>query len=192
MEYIDGLDLGQFDALAAVSSGNRVMVLLQSIKGLNTLINWGIIHCNIKPGNILISKTGKVKIADLRALTMRVCLKPNSMNLQAISYSEYMPPKWQVEPGPEHFNGYLVNGLLAYHIICGTFLSLSEFSKACPFDRERRCTRCPVRGPTLPDDLATESMLALKKIPSDRPASVDRLIVPWKFLYDLGVGELIE
>jgi len=50
MEYIDGLDLGQLMRWRPFPLEIGLMVLLQSIKGLNYAHKLGIIHCNIKPG----------------------------------------------------------------------------------------------------------------------------------------------
>ena len=60
----------------------------QLLSGLQALHNNGIIHCNLKPSNIVIDEYGNVKICDFKK-----CLKISKMNKELIEKNKcYMTP----------------------------------------------------------------------------------------------------
>lgn len=68
MEYIDGvLDLGDWiQSHASSTSGDQIIQIFRdSLLGLSYLHSKGIVHCDVKPGNILITASGQVLVADL-------------------------------------------------------------------------------------------------------------------------------
>jgi serine/threonine-protein kinase len=62
MEYFDGKNLEDGPAL---SLGDVLLVFRMVATGLNAMHQQGFVHCDIKPNNILISKSGSIKIIDL-------------------------------------------------------------------------------------------------------------------------------
>jgi serine/threonine protein kinase len=65
MEYIDGDSLDKHDLPDALLPIEKVMnVMRQAAEALSHLAGEGIIHRDIKPGNIILRKDGRVKIAD--------------------------------------------------------------------------------------------------------------------------------
>lgn len=73
MEYLD-LDLKQYrDSTGKPSKPLVRSVYQQIIRGLNYIHSRGIIHCDIKPNNILITKNGIVKIADFGISISSTC-----------------------------------------------------------------------------------------------------------------------
>jgi tRNA A-37 threonylcarbamoyl transferase component Bud32 len=69
MEYVDGPDLGRFLKTAAgrdevVPMGAAMHVAMEMCKGLDVAHARRIVHSDISPSNILLSRLGEVKIAD--------------------------------------------------------------------------------------------------------------------------------
>jgi serine/threonine-protein kinase len=62
MEHFDGKTLEESPTL---SLGDVLLVLRMVATGLNAMHQQGFIHCDIKPNNILINKSGTIKIIDL-------------------------------------------------------------------------------------------------------------------------------
>ena len=62
MEYFEARNLENFSGL---SLGDVLLVFRMVADGLNSMHQHGIVHCDIKPNNILINKSGVIKIIDL-------------------------------------------------------------------------------------------------------------------------------
>ncbi|HNY76828.1 MAG: serine/threonine-protein kinase [Sedimentisphaerales bacterium] len=62
MEHFDGKTLEETTTL---SLGDVLLVFRMVAMGLNAMHQRGFVHCDIKPNNILINKTGSIKIIDL-------------------------------------------------------------------------------------------------------------------------------
>jgi eukaryotic-like serine/threonine-protein kinase len=62
MEYFDGQSLEDCPSL---SLGDVLLVFRMVASGLDAMHQRGFVHCDIKPNNILINKTGSIKIIDL-------------------------------------------------------------------------------------------------------------------------------
>lgn len=62
MEYFDGKNLEDSPTL---SLGDVLLVFRMVASGLNAMHQHGYVHCDIKPNNILLSKSGSIKIIDL-------------------------------------------------------------------------------------------------------------------------------
>jgi serine/threonine-protein kinase len=62
MEYFDGQSLEDGPALSLL---DVLLVFRMVATGLNAMHQSGLVHCDIKPNNILLSKAGAIKIIDL-------------------------------------------------------------------------------------------------------------------------------
>lgn len=62
MEHFDGKSLEDSPTLSLI---DVLLVFRMVASGLNAMHQQGYVHCDIKPNNILISKTGSIKIIDL-------------------------------------------------------------------------------------------------------------------------------
>ena len=83
MEYVDGQDLQTFLRFETALTLKRALTLLQSIAaGVAVAHQAGLIHRDLKPGNILLSKDGNVKITDFgiaRHIAEAGLTEPNSV-----------------------------------------------------------------------------------------------------------------
>ncbi|HEV2065121.1 MAG TPA: protein kinase [Thermoanaerobaculia bacterium] len=65
MEYVDGEPLGQWVAAhPGLSLADRVEIVRQVARALEHAHERGVVHRDVKPGNILVTKDGKAKVAD--------------------------------------------------------------------------------------------------------------------------------
>ena len=62
MEYFDGKNL---EDCSTLSLGDVLLIFRMVATGLNAMHQHGFVHCDIKPNNILLSRSGTIKIIDL-------------------------------------------------------------------------------------------------------------------------------
>lgn len=73
MELFDGISLEEGPSLSLL---DVLLVFRMVADGLNAMHREGFIHCDIKPNNILLSKTGSIKIIDLGQSCRTGTVKP--------------------------------------------------------------------------------------------------------------------
>jgi serine/threonine protein kinase len=119
MEYVDGNSLDKFDTPGNLLPIETLIdVMRQSAEALRYASSLGIIHRDVKPGNIIIRKDGRVKIADFGcALTG----KPNGTHLGVAGSLPYMAPE-QIE-GRElsHQSDIYSLGAVFYRLLTGHY-----------------------------------------------------------------------
>ena len=72
MEYVDGISLEKLiNSKTQICPTVALLILKEICKGLKHAHDKGVIHRDIKPDNVLISKTGKVKLVDFGIATAR-------------------------------------------------------------------------------------------------------------------------
>jgi tRNA A-37 threonylcarbamoyl transferase component Bud32 len=64
MELVDGQSLADLLAGGPLAPAHALDVIAQTAAGLGAAHLAGLVHCDIKPGNLLLTRDGKVKIAD--------------------------------------------------------------------------------------------------------------------------------
>jgi len=64
MEYLDGKTLQSYQQEHIVTLTQKLAIISQISKGLTAAHNQGIVHCDLKPSNIIIDQHGGVKVVD--------------------------------------------------------------------------------------------------------------------------------
>ena len=162
------------DRLAAegtLSAADASQVIADIALGLDALHGAGIVHRDVKPGNVLFDADGTAKLTDFglakgRAYT--VLTQPG----QVIGTLDYLAPELiRGEPATPSSDVYAL-GCVAYECVVGaapfaekTFfeIGLAHLEEAPVDPREKR--------PELPPALAAAILATLEKEPGSRPAS---------------------
>lgn len=98
MEYLpDALDLDKYieKHREQLTSDSIIDLLIQSAKGLEALHCAGVVHCDVKYGNLLVGQDGRVKVADL-GFSKRI----GGGTQKTVLYTTY-------EPLPQKYKTYL-------------------------------------------------------------------------------------
>ena len=182
MEYIDGPSLAEIIRLqGALSPAEVVRVGLGMTAGLRVGLAQGLIHRDIKPGNILLPRAGGVKIVDLGlalgndpAWEEMTDLPTN--RAAVVGTYGYMSPEQTADARKIDFRSDIYSlGATLYEAITGSL----------PFPARDRSGRWmqrqePLRPPQslvpgLPEPLCALVIAMLAERPEDRPGSYDLL-----------------
>jgi serine/threonine-protein kinase len=92
MEFVDGTTLQDYVTGGRTLNPKQVVdVIYQCAKGLNYVHRQGVIHRDLKPGNIMLSNEGEVKIMDFSIAHVDVGMDANNTEVQGSPM--YMPPE---------------------------------------------------------------------------------------------------
>jgi len=184
MEYVEGETLRKrLDDPIALK--DFFAIATQSAEGLVAAHEHGIVHCDIKPENILITRGTKVKILDFGVA--RRCPQPVQTPTQEASTIEpagqsggtpgYMAPEVLLEKTPDTRSDIFSLGVVMYEILTGqrpfgasSFLASSE--------RVLHEEPKPIRTlrPDVPEQVAAVVQKAMAKDPEQRYASARELL----------------
>jgi serine/threonine-protein kinase len=180
MEYIDGVSLGRAISRKPLSPANVLKIGIQLCGGLRAAGDQGLIHRDIKPGNILIARTGIAKLVDF-GLARRASDLRNTENgrdpKNIAGTPAYIAPEQVTSPETaDHRADIYALGATLYHAVVGE----TPFSYDTPTRMIMAHIHEPPRPPidVLPDMPAGLSRLLMRmlaKRPEDRPQTYDEL-----------------
>ena len=191
-EYVAGQSLGQLlERSGAFQPALVLDVLRQVVSALCKAKELAIVHRDIKPDNILLSKSGEVKVADFGlARIQNTDTKTLTQVGVAMGTPLYMSPE-QVEGKPVDARSDLYSlGVSCYHLLAGVPPHTGETALAIAVQHLHN-TPEPLENarPDLPSALARIVHKMLAKKPAARPASPSDLLVELRELATVAAEE---
>lgn len=174
MELVDGVSLTEIlDQEHILETDFLLSVLYQTADALSAVHGAGIVHRDIKPGNIMVTPTGEVKLTDFG-----ISKAPGQVNLtqagMVMGTAQYLPPEQAMGQPATPAGDLYALGVIAYEALAGK----RPFSGDKPVDIAFAHVNKPV--PALPDSVAPSLrelvMELLEKEPQKRLASADSLM----------------
>lgn len=174
MEVVDGVSLTEIlDQEHTLETDFLLSVLYQTADALSAVHGAGIVHRDIKPGNIMVTPTGEVKLTDFG-----ISKAPGQVNLtqagMVMGTAQYLPPEQAMGQPATPAGDLYALGVIAYEALAGK----RPFSGDKPVDIAFAHVNKPV--PALPDSVAPSLrelvMQLLEKEPQKRLASADALM----------------
>ncbi|MQN01217.1 MAG: Stk1 family PASTA domain-containing Ser/Thr kinase [Lachnospiraceae bacterium] len=117
MEYVDGITLKRYIATKGRLGYNEALsIAIQMARGLEAAHNHGIVHQDIKPQNIIISKEGKVKVTDFG-----IARAANSNTIRAGSMGSvhYVSPEQARNGYVSYASDIYSMGIVMYEMVTG-------------------------------------------------------------------------
>lgn len=174
MELVDGVSLTEIlDREHTLETDFLLSVLYQTADALSAVHGAGIVHRDIKPGNIMVTPTGAVKLTDFG-----ISKAPGQVNLtqagMVMGTAQYLPPEQAMGQPATPAGDLYALGVIAYEALAGR----RPFSGKKPVDIAFAHVNKPV--PPLPDSVAPSLrelvMQLLEKEPQNRLASATELM----------------
>jgi serine/threonine protein kinase/Flp pilus assembly protein TadD len=119
MEYIPGEDLqGMIKMTKQLSIETAVSVAKQISEGLAEAHRLGVVHRDLKPGNIMIDREGNARILDF-GIALSLEAKGITESGRLIGTPEYMSPEHAQDKGVDHRSDIYSLGVILYEIVTG-------------------------------------------------------------------------
>ncbi|MEM7558837.1 MAG: serine/threonine-protein kinase, partial [Planctomycetota bacterium] len=184
MEHIDGLDLSQLSrAVGKLSIADACELMRNVALGLSHAHSQGIIHRDVKPSNLMLSKTGETKILDF-GLARIGPWEGESAELttvgQLMGTLDYMAPEQAERADAVDYRADLYSlGATLFRLLCGR-APLAASPDLSPLAKLRlMATHEPPSLDTLRPDAPRELVELVSRLlsrdPANRPASADHV-----------------
>ena len=195
MEFIDGPDLETILKDRNYLPEIGLMIALHALKGLTHAHSHRIIHRDIKPGNILVSKAGAVKVVDFGLAHASSLQKHLTASDVIVGTPLFMSPEQATgeEKKDLRMDVWSV-GVLLYRIITGEFPFQGENVPAILFQIVQT-KEAPIQDhfPAMPPDLAEKINSCLIKDRSKRLSNLSSLIESLQnYFFELGIKDTAE
>ncbi len=121
MEYFHSQSLSQYQNENQLSMVAKLELLRQLTAGLKTAHQHGIIHCDLKPSNVLVNKQGQLKIADFgiaRLAGQEQGIEPDSSADYGCLF--YMSPEHIARQALDYRTDIFSLGIIAYQLLVGS------------------------------------------------------------------------
>nr|MDQ6891192.1 serine/threonine protein kinase [Acidobacteriota bacterium] len=119
MEYVDGEPLHQYAASRSPSFAERIELVRQAALALGHAHEKGVLHRDVKPGNILVNREGQVKVADFGIGKLLAGSGSLTRTGQLIGSPAYMSPE-QIRGGALDARSDLFSlGVVLYELLTG-------------------------------------------------------------------------
>ncbi|NNE10201.1 MAG: serine/threonine protein kinase [Gemmatimonadetes bacterium] len=151
MEYVEGTDLRLLLEEVPRFPVEIAMAIIEEIAyGLHAAHDKGIVHRDIKPGNLLLSATGGIKIVDFglafRMEDMERMTRLTGENL-SLGTPSYMSPEQARDGETDQRSDIYSLGVTAYELLCGK----RPFESASPSELREKILNAP--APSLTEEM---------------------------------------
>lgn len=184
MEYVDGRTLQEIGDFAPMLVPDFLSVASQSLKGLMAAHELSLLHCDIKPSNIMVSLTPnggmKVKVLDFglaRLVEATQAKTPDDQQRELLgSIYTMAPEQFEEDPMDERTDIYSL-GCVLYFILAGAYPFTGDSVEAV-VNAHMNHRLIPLRTtrPELPPKLVHWVMSLMEREPSNRPASAEKAL----------------
>jgi eukaryotic-like serine/threonine-protein kinase len=168
MEYVPGRTLAQCGKLPA---DEAVQLVLQACAGLQHAHDAGLVHRDVKPGNLLLRDDGVLKIADFGIARTAEATQLTQLGT-VLGTAAYLAPEQALGEEVNAAADVYSLGAVLYELLTGRppyqFESLAELAL-----KQREGLIVPVRDlePTVPEPVEAATMRSLAREPRFRPES---------------------
>ena len=163
MEYVEGRTL---DELEAPERGQLVLLFIHVASALNHMHRRGVYHGDLKPGNIMLSRDGQVKVIDFGTAWIR---GEDKNRVQGTL--QYMAPEQVSEKVVNDRTDVYNFGATMYRMFTGHYANTGMPSDGS-LGRRDRITPPISLVPNIPGTLNETIMTCLERNPDRRPAGV--------------------
>jgi len=177
MEYVPGTDLksiiqqnGRFNVEEAVS------LIVQACAGIGYAHRAGLVHCDIKPQNMLVTPDKRLKVVDFGIARALASIAPDEKSEVVWGSPQYFSPEQASGGAPSPASDVYSLGVVMYEMLTGQL----PFSASSPEELARLHREMPPPSPSrlnpnVPYQLDQILLKVLSKEPSGRYRTADQL-----------------
>jgi len=177
MEYVPGTDLKNLmRSRGSFTLDGAISLIVQACAGVGYAHRAGLVHCDIKPQNMLITPDQRLKVVDFGIARALASIHPDEKTEVVWGSPQYFSPEQAAGKAPSPASDVYSLGVMLYEMITGQlpFNSSSSIELARMHRQEMPASPSTV-NPNIPPALEQIMLKVLSKEPSSRYRTADQL-----------------
>ena len=177
MEYVPGVDLkSMIQQRGRFSVDEALPLLIQACAGIGYAHRSGLVHCDIKPQNMLVTPDWRLKVVDFGIARALASISPDEKMEVVWGSPQYLSPEQAAGGAPSPASDVYSLGVVMYEMLTGR----PPFSAPTAEELARAHRDDPVPSPrkynpSIPTQLEEILLKVLAKEPSQRYRTADQL-----------------
>jgi serine/threonine-protein kinase len=177
MEYVEGKDLKSLIKEGSPFKVDRALDLtIQICAGIGYAHRAGLVHCDVKPQNILVTADGRVKVTDFGIARALATLQPGETTDVVWGSPQYYSPEQAAGEAPTPASDVYAIGVVVYEMLAGRLPFVASTQQALAMMHLRdEPPRLTLFNPSIPETLERIVHKVMAKEPSARYRTADQL-----------------
>lgn len=177
MEFVSGTDLkSRIKQTGSLSSREGIPLILQACAGLGYAHRAGIVHCDVKPQNMLVTRDNRLKITDFGIARALATIDPLEKSDVVWGSPQYISPEQAAGSPPSPASDVYSIGVVIYELFSGHLPYESDKNEELATLRISQDPPSPrVYNPSIPIPLESIILKVLSREPSQRYRTADQL-----------------